>query len=87
MQTTYLHVLQRRNWCESKFDSLVKVGRQNPQKAILQNPKFAFLLNMHKSFTNGELNFYGKSVQILSYHDSDAKTALYNCIPLTNEIS
>ena len=80
-------MLRRRNWCNSKFYSLVKVRKRNPQKAILQNPKFTFLLNMRESFTNGELNFYSKYVQILSYHDSDAKTALYNCISLTNEIS
>ena len=87
MQATYLHVLRRRNWCNSKFYSLVKVRKQNPQKGILQNPKFAVLLNMRKSFTNDELNFYWKFVQILSYDDSDANTTFYKCILLTNEIS
>ena len=87
MQATYVYVLRRRNWCNSKFYSLVKVRKQNPQKAILQNPKFVFLLNMRKYFTNGEFNLYWKFVQILSYNDSDANTAFYKCILLTSEIS
>ena len=46
MQTAYLDVLQRRNWCSSKFGSLVKVRKQNPQKVILQSLKIPFLLNI-----------------------------------------
>ena len=57
MQTTYLDVLQRRDWCSLKFGSLVKVRKQNPQNVVLQNLKFAFVLNMRKSFRNSELTF------------------------------
>ena len=87
VQTNYMDVLQRRNWCSSNFGSLVKFKEAKPTKSDFAKSDICLSLNVRKFFRSAELTFCWKFIQFVIYHNSDAKTNLHKCLLLTSEIS